>query len=350
MTIKSEGSHMVQYDTHIGPPAELKRIYKKYQLAKGLQLEADEQMVDFQRGLTDSQYQEWRHCLRIFPSLLPRHTQLLLLSRLLHRDLSNPLHGTNVDLHHQVILPEAVVRQDKSLGKDTTNEEYLERSFFQHPPSSSISFPPKDPALHGPLPSSKFLTKKLRWITLGGQYDWTLKRYPAGDPPPFPEDIASLVEGLVPGMKAQAAIVNVFSPGDTLSLHRDISESCEKTLVSISLGCDALFMVGGGGEDPGRSDAGLDDGNGTGNDDFKGIILRLHSGDVLTMSGPARFAWHGVPQILPGTCPEWMQDWPAPFFGDHMKEGASEDTAPFEAWRGWMRNKRINLNVRQMSD
>jgi alkylated DNA repair protein alkB family protein 1 len=105
-----------------------------------------------------------------------------------------------------------------------------------------------------------------------------------------------------------------------LSLHRDVSEECDRPLVSISLGCDAIFMTG------------LEDG--------KGLAIRLRSGDALVMSGPARYAWHGVPQILPGTCPEWMADWP------YREDGSDGET--YEHWKGWMARKRINLNVRQM--
>jgi alkylated DNA repair protein alkB family protein 1 len=184
----------------------------------------------------------------------------------------------------------------------------------------SLSHEPKDPSVHKPMAMSSCLNRKLRWLTIGGQYDWTQKVYPASPPPPFPEDVAALVEGLFPSMKAEAAIVNLYTPSDTLSLHRDVSEECDRPLVSISLGCDAIFM------------AGLD---GT-----KGLAIRLRSGDALVMSGPARYAWHGVPQILPGTCPEWMADWP------YREDTIDGET--YEHWKGWMARKRINLNVRQM--
>ena len=69
-------------------------------------------------------------------------------------------------------------------------------------------------------------------------------------------------------------------------------------------------------------------------------VLRLKSGDAVLMSGESRFAWHGVPKVVEGTCPEWMKGWP--WEGD---EGGK-----FERWRGWMSGKRINLNVRQMFD
>lgn len=67
------------------------------------------------------------------------------------------------------------------------------------------------------------------------------------------------------------------------------------------------------------------------------LLLRLRSGDAIYMSEDARYAWHGVPKVLKGTCPDYLADWPA-------------DDGRYEEWRGWMKTKRINLNVRQMRD
>ena len=162
-------------------------------------------------------------------------------------------------------------------------------------------------------------------MTLGGQYDWTKKKYPDEVPPAFPDDLQDMIQAKFPDMTPQAAIVNVYSPGDTLSLHRDVSEASDSGLVSISLGCDGIFIAGF--SDTASSDH---------------AILRLRSGDAICMSGASRFAWHGVPQIIPGTCPSHLESWPA--------TTAAEDSGidPFEHWRGWMKRKRINLNARQM--
>jgi hypothetical protein len=63
------------------------------------------------------------------------------------------------------------------------------------------------------------LQNKVRWMTLGGQYDWTKKVYPAEAPPEFPPDIANLIRGIFHDvLDPQAAIVNIYSPGDTLSM------------------------------------------------------------------------------------------------------------------------------------
>lgn len=172
----------------------------------------------------------------------------------------------------------------------------------------------------------RVLTKKLRWITLGGQYDWTNKVYPEESPPVFPEDIASLLRGSFNDMEPQAAIVNLYSPGDTLSLHRDVSEEVNRGLVSISLGCDGLFIIGlRDSDDPSDPHA------------SRYHTLRLHSGDAIYMSGHSRYAWHGVPKIIRNTSPKLLDNWP----GDQ-----------YPHWRDYrfMANKRVNLNVRQMRD
>jgi DNA alkylation damage repair protein AlkB len=250
----------------------------------------------------------------IYPSLLPPEIQLRILDKLLHRDLCNTEHKTNVHLHHHVPSP-------PSTGHDSPS------SYFD-PSSREIIFKPKDPAVHKSFTTQQFLDKKLRWMTLGGQYDWTNKVYPSGPPPPFPPDIKRLIEDVFP-MKAEAAIVNLYSPGDTLSLHRDVSEECDQPLVSISIGCDGIFVVG------------IDGSHNNGEPRF--ATIRLRSGDAVLMSGESRFAWHGVPKVLEGTCPGWLQDWPF--------RSTSEDHdcgSRFEHWQGWMKGKRVNLNVRQM--
>lgn len=173
--------------------------------------------------------------------------------------------------------------------------------------------------MHKPITIKSALEKKLRWVTLGGQYDWTNKVYPAEAPPEFPPDIADLVGSLFPDMDPQAAIVNFYSPGDTLSLHRDVSEEVDRGLVSVSLGCDAIFIIGLHDEAAGT----------------RSLVLRLRSGDVVYMGGESRYAWHAVPCIVEKTCPEHLQSWP----GDE-----------FPAWQNWMKNKRINLNIRQMRE
>lgn len=235
-----------------------------------------------------------------------------MLEKLLHRDLGSPAHKTNLHLHYDINYP-------VSRAQTESPEEDAEvSSFFAIDEKSVLT--PKDPALHKPITVAQMLGSKLRWTTLGGQYDWTNKVYPDEVPPAFPPDIAALLKELFPDVDAQAAIVNFYSPGDTLSVHRDVSEECQRDLISISIGCDAIFLIGN-------------------EDGSKMATVRLRSGDAVVMSGDSRFAWHAVPKILSDTCPAWLQDWP------NIPHGSR-----YQAWHGWMRNKRINLNVRQMKE
>ncbi|EGS19701.1 uncharacterized protein CTHT_0041830 [Thermochaetoides thermophila DSM 1495] len=259
--------------------------------------------------------------LLIFPSLIPPAVQKLILRRLVHRDLSQPAHQTNLHLHFNLPYPSP----DQNDG---------DISFFSYTPFSPVTFTPKDPSVHRPLTIKQVLDRKLHWVTLGGQYDWTNRVYPEGEEPPaFPADLAGFLETVFPETLAQAAIVNFYTPGDTMMMHRDVSEETDKGLVSLSFGCEGLFMIAP--KDPWKEG---EEGVGGRNDgEKKWLLLRLRSGDAIYMTKESRFAWHGVPKVIKGTCPDYLKDWPA-------EDGKYED------WKGWMSNKRINLNVRQMKD
>lgn len=252
----------------------------------------------------------------MIPALLSPALQTGMLNRLLHRDLADPNHKTNLHLHYNMLSIQSGVNADSISPQDPIA---CKRSLFSKDPSMTLI--PRDSLVHKKLSLKRALEKKLRWVTLGGQYDWTAKEYPREHPPPFPPDIAKVLISLFPQIHPQAAILNFYSPKDTLSLHRDVSEECDRGLISLSFGCDAIFV------------AGNDDGS-------KTAAVRLRSGDALLMSEASRFAWHGVPKVLAGTCPQWLEQWP-------MVGGTS---STFEQWQGWMAGKRINLNVRQMHE
>ena len=232
----------------------------------------------------------------------------------MHRDLTNPSHKTNLHLHYSIPYPSPC------------------SSLFAYPPTSSPAlFKPLDPAVHKPLSIKQVLDRRLHWLTLGGQYDWTNRVYPGEEPPAFPPDLEAFLRGLFPETVAQAAIVNFYSPGDTMMMHRDVSEKTDRGLISLSMGCDGLFMI-----TPNNlaKEEGVEEMGGV---DKPYLLLRIRSGDAIYMAEEARYAWHGVPKVLKGTCPEYLEDWPA--------EGGK-----YEEWKGWIRNKRINLNVRQMNE
>ncbi|EME88149.1 uncharacterized protein MYCFIDRAFT_125809 [Pseudocercospora fijiensis CIRAD86] len=317
------------HDAHARPPTKLRDVYKQYQKLKAADLDGDTGLLDtrdmhpaVESGRLLQQHLQLpnglprlRPALRkvgllIYPSLLPPDVQRSLLDKSLHRDVSNSQHQTNVHLFHHVLYPPL--------------DDHGNTSSFFETSATNITFQPKHPNVHKTFSTKQFLTRKLRWATLGGQYDWTNKTYPDQTPPDFPSDTKKLVEDLFP-MKAEAAILNIYSPGDTLSLHRDVSEECNQPLVSISMGCDAVFIVGLDSEDPINT---------------KLCCIRLRSGDAVLMKEASRYAWHGVPKVVEGSCPEWLEDWPAEL----------NDDAKYEQWRGWMKTKRVNLNVRQMFD
>ncbi|CAI6331825.1 unnamed protein product [Periconia digitata] len=349
-------------DPYQRPPDGIRTVYKKYQKMKPSQLDLDVDIVDLlpsdldldrnakvrvvneldaarltasfgafaggdvhassvRGGSVQGKLAVYEHQdmpgLHIIPSLLPSEIQPILLSKLLHRDLSHPLHLTNIHTHYNVAYPPG------------------NASFFSLSPTSPDAVAhPLDPSVHRPLNAAQLLNKKMRWVTLGGQYDWTQKKYPDASPPPFPSDIGQLLNGVFSDTKAEAAIVNLYSPGDTLSVHRDVAESSATGLISVSLGCDAIFVIGT--TSPSGTSAGGD------TVEEKVIVLRLRSGSAVYMSGSSRFAWHGVPQIVPGTCPDALKSWPA--------AANSQEVDEYENWRGWMEGKRVNLNVRQMWD
>ncbi|EMC99612.1 hypothetical protein BAUCODRAFT_29986 [Baudoinia panamericana UAMH 10762] len=262
----------------------------------------------------------------VYPTFLPPPVQAEVLNKLLHRDLSVPSHQTNVHLHYDISYsPELISREGDA-------------SFFG-PSASDLNHNSK--TTPSSISTAQLLNKKLRWITLGGQYDWSNKVYPPGAPPSFPADIKKLVEDAFP-MKAEAAIVNIYSPGDTLSVHRDVSEACAQPLVSISLGCDAIFFVAVEEVTATTSPPCADGQAQPISAEYQShtAAIRLRSGDAVLMSGTSRYAWHGVPKVLADTCPECLRDWPA--------IGSEAENETYAAFRGWLKGKRVNLNVRQI--
>ncbi|MEW9806199.1 alpha-ketoglutarate-dependent dioxygenase AlkB [Mesorhizobium sp. ZMM04-5] len=82
----------------------------------------------------------------------------------------------------------------------------------------------------------------------------------------------------------QACLVNFYSDTAKMGLHQDRDENdFSAPVVSVSLGDDCLFRVGGiRRTDPTSS-------------------IRLRSGDVVVLGGEGRLAFHGVDRIYPGT-------------------------------------------------
>jgi DNA oxidative demethylase len=82
----------------------------------------------------------------------------------------------------------------------------------------------------------------------------------------------------------QCCLVNLYRDGAKMGLHQDKDENAQDApVLSVSLGDDALFRIGGTSR--------------------KGSTksVKLRSGDVLMFGGPARLAYHGIDRIMPGT-------------------------------------------------
>ncbi|KAL2890787.1 alkylated DNA repair protein AlkB [Ceratocystis lukuohia] len=291
--------------------------------------------------------------LRIVMDLIPVEAQRILINRVVHRDLSNVEHKTNLHLHYDIPYPELAVdtcTEKPELELDATNSAGRSASFFHYSPSSEARFTPKDPAVHKPLSIQQVLNRRLSWMTLGGQFDWTNRTYPGTVPPDFPQDLGNFLHEMFPETVAQAAIVNFYTPGDTMMMHRDVSEKTDRGLVSLSIGCDSLFMIAPSNVDwddatEAAPNSGLQAGALSEKAGKKFLLLKIRSGDVVYMTEESRCAWHGVPKVLRGSCPEALQDWPAQERRGESGDGSIDE---FEEWRGWLRNKRININVRQM--
>jgi alkylated DNA repair protein (DNA oxidative demethylase) len=86
------------------------------------------------------------------------------------------------------------------------------------------------------------------------------------------------------GAPPECCLVNLYRAGARMGLHQDRDEAAtDAPVLSVSLGDDALFRIGGTTRrGPTQS-------------------VKLSSGDVLTFGGPARLAFHGIDRIVPGT-------------------------------------------------
>ncbi|GFY99974.1 oxidoreductase, 2OG-Fe(II) oxygenase family protein [Actinidia rufa] len=172
------------------------------------------------------------------------------------------------------------------------------------------------------------LLRKLRWSTLGLQFDWSKRNYDVSLlHNKIPDALCQLAKKMAaPAMplgeefRPEAAIVNYFGLGDALGGHLDDMEAdWSKPIVSMSLGCKAIFLLGG----KSREDLPL--------------AMFLRSGDVVLMAGEARECFHGVPRIF--TDNENAEITPL-----ELQFSDQDDLCFLE----YIRTSRININMRQV--
>ncbi|WP_430449868.1 alpha-ketoglutarate-dependent dioxygenase AlkB family protein [Rhodophyticola sp.] len=131
-------------------------------------------------------------------------------------------------------------------------------------------------------------------MTAAGQFGWFsdksgyryVDRHPSGVPwPAIPSSILRVwtqVSGV--DRDPECCLVNFYAEGARMGLHQDRDEAdFSMPVVSISLGDDALFRVGG-----------LSRGGTT-------ESVWLKSGDVAVLAGDARLIYHGVDRTRPGS-------------------------------------------------
>lgn len=126
----------------------------------------------------------------------------------------------------------------------------------------------------------------LGWTTDAAGYRYEPHHPVTGRPwPPIPPMLLDLWAELAdPATPPDACLVNLYREGAKMGLHQDRDETdFSFPVLSVSLGDTAIFRIGGtsrGG--PTRS-------------------VRLASGDVCLLAGPARLAFHGIDRVLAGS-------------------------------------------------
>ena len=131
-------------------------------------------------------------------------------------------------------------------------------------------------------------------MTAAGRLGWVTDRrgyryepaHPSGVAwPAIPEAVMEVwraVSGVA--REPDCCLINFYGAGARMGLHQDKDEGdFSFPVVSISLGDEALFRMGG-----------VDRAEGT-----QSVWLR--SGDVMVMGGAARLAWHGVDRVRHGS-------------------------------------------------
>lgn len=131
-------------------------------------------------------------------------------------------------------------------------------------------------------------------MTAAGAYGWVSDRrgyryerqHPGGMPwPAIPASVLAIWEAVSGVTRApQCCLVNFYDTDARMGLHQDRDEAdFGMPVVSISLGDEALFRVGGV-ERGGKTQS-----------------IWLRSGDVAVLGGAARLAYHGIDRVKPGT-------------------------------------------------
>ena len=143
------------------------------------------------------------------------------------------------------------------------------------------------PVTPGGRPFSVEMTNlgPLGWVSDRGGYRYQPTHPVTGAPwPPMPRALTALWNDLTGWPEPpDACLVNRYREGARMGLHQDLDEQDQSApVLSVSLGDAAMFRIGAAGGGPTRT-------------------VRLASGDVCALTGPARLARHGIDRVIAGS-------------------------------------------------
>lgn len=126
---------------------------------------------------------------------------------------------------------------------------------------------------------------RLGWVSDRAGYRYAARHVSGAAWPAIPASVLAVWRGVTGLARTpDCCLINHYAPGTRMGLHQDKDEGdFSFPVVSISLGADALFRMGGVTRAEGSESR------------------WLHSGDVVVIGGPARLAYHGVDRLKPGS-------------------------------------------------
>lgn len=143
------------------------------------------------------------------------------------------------------------------------------------------------PVTPGGRPFSVRMTSlgPLGWVSDRAGYRYQPTHPVTGEPwPPMPGRLLALWRDLTGAQTPpDACLVNLYRDGAKMALHQDRDEAdMSAPVLSVSLGDAALFRIGAAAGGPTKA-------------------IRLNSGDVCALTGPARLARHGIDRVISGS-------------------------------------------------
>ena len=196
------------------------------------------------------------------------------------------------------------------------------------------------------LVSSGQISKDLndmRWLTLGYHFDWNNRQYHEDKRSPIPSNLSTLGRHIATAVecydfKSEAAIVNFYRKKSRMGGHKDDLEPDQTApVISISMGADAIFLIGGESKET------------------EPVPILVRSGTILIMAGASRRSVHGVSRIFPESYPPELAKIIINLSLQKRSGESNNGTSsagPLEkdaaAGLRYLEGMRININIRQV--